>query len=96
MDFEVRSDEQNERIQMLEHLGVEVLICGAISRDAEIRLSSLKIQVISGVSGDVREVIRAFCKNRLDGDEYFLATCPRRKRRCRGRKNRGTLSGENQ
>jgi len=48
------------KVRRLKELGVEVLICGGISQVLAAMLEGAGIQVISWVSGDVEEVLRAY------------------------------------
>lgn len=54
-----------DRVEMLQTLGVQVVICGALSQQLAALLAEKKIQVICGIAGDVPEVVRAYHRNRL-------------------------------
>jgi len=68
------------RARELSGLGVDVLICGAISRTMEIVLIGKKIQVIGFVYGPVEEILMAFIDGQLS-DGRFLMSEPHRGRR---------------
>ncbi|MFP3937193.1 MAG: NifB/NifX family molybdenum-iron cluster-binding protein [Phycisphaerae bacterium] len=71
------------RVARLEELGVDVLICGAISRPLELALSSAGVRVISRICGPVEEVVAAFLEGRLTSDAYLMPGATRRRRRAR-------------
>jgi predicted Fe-Mo cluster-binding NifX family protein len=52
-------------VSLLSELGVEVLICSAISRALEASARSAGIEVIADVFGEVDEVIRAYLRDDL-------------------------------
>lgn len=62
----LREDGVRQRVEELAQLGIEVLICGAISRPLEIMLAGAGIRVIAHVCGDSDEVIEAFLNDRLE------------------------------
>jgi len=72
-------------------LGVDVLICGAISRSLEERLNQLGVKTVSWISGNVHDVMVAYRTGELDNDDYFMPGY-RRRGRCR-RKGRGFGGG---
>jgi len=76
----------------LAELGVETLVCGAISRSAQEVVDSLGIRVVSFVSGERDEVIRAWLGGGLDQRAFAMPGCGgRRRARVRGRFGRGDL-----
>lgn len=48
------------RAGFLQDLGVEVLLCGGISQHFLLQLNDAGIQVISGLSGDLEEVVQCY------------------------------------
>ncbi|MBK7930053.1 MAG: NifB/NifX family molybdenum-iron cluster-binding protein [Bryobacterales bacterium] len=56
-------------------LGIEVLICGAISRTLALMMSKAGILVIPLVSGPVDEVLAAFLENRIEDSRFLLSGC---------------------
>jgi len=72
-------------------LGVEVLICGAISWPLERALAAAGVEVIAHICGDVEEVIRAYLSGRLAGDAFLMPGC--RGCRYRWRHGRGSRRG---
>ena len=65
----------------LSELGVGTLICGAITRSLREIVVANGIQVISFVTGDLREVIQAWMTAGLKGDAYVMPGCCGRGRR---------------
>ena len=61
-----------ERLQILEKNDVAVIICGGISNVFHAILSNSNILLISGISGNVEEVIKAHFDGRLDDPCFFM------------------------
>lgn len=79
----------DRRAQQLLDMGVDALICGAISRPLESLLAG-RLRLMPRVCGEVDEVVRAFLANQLD-DRFAMPGCcgrqgRRRQGRCRCRK----------
>ena len=88
-DANIQEDDPGVRVQKLSELGVDVLICGAISRPLETMLTAAGVKVIAQVCGGVEEVLEAYRSGRL-GEPAFAkpGCCGRRQgfghgRRCR-------------
>ena len=80
-----------QRVEALARLGVEVLICGAISRPLEMMLTGSGIRVIPYICGDSDQVLEAFLDNRLDRDAaYRLPGCRPAGSGMRRRQGRGS------
>lgn len=77
------------RAECLARLGLDVLICGAISRPLEMTLSAARVRVISQTCGDVEQVLSAFIAGRLNGDAFLMPGCCRRRQGARTRGRRG-------
>jgi len=77
------------RVSQLAEMGVNVLICGAISRSLANMVAAAEIQVIPFVAGDVDDVIRAFVDGRLAGPAFLMPGCCGRRRRLRGGRRGG-------
>ena len=79
-----------ERVNQLEELGVEVLLCGAISRPLERMIRASGVKVIPCLRGSIEEVIRAYLDETLSDTRFVLPGCGRegsgprehRRRRC--------------
>ena len=80
-----------ERARRLAELGVDVLVCGAISWPLEALLASAGVRVISLVCGPVDEVVQAYRNGTLEDGQFAMPGCCRNRqrsqarRRCRGR-----------
>lgn len=81
-----------QRAGRLAELGVQTLICGAISRPLEALLGVGRVEVVPRVCGDVEEVLRAFTAGALEDGRFAMPGCcgqNRGWRRGRGRCRRG-------
>ena len=77
------------RATRLRELGVDTLICGAVSRSLAVRIAAAGIALRSFVTGDVGEVVKAYLDGRLDGPEFRMpGCCGGRRRRRRGEPSR--------
>lgn len=54
-----------DRVEALQALGIQVVICGALSQQLASLLAEKKIRVICGIAGNVPAVVRAYQQNRL-------------------------------
>lgn len=72
--------------QRLAGLGIEVLLCGAVSRPLAAMLESQGIRVVSFLAGSAEEVVDAYLEGRLSDSSYWMPGCCRRRagRWCRG------------
>ena len=90
----------HELIKTLEMMGVDMLICGAISAQLETQLRNMHIRIYPWVRGKVDLILAAFTKGGLDREELRLPGCRGRGRgrgfqRRRGmRKNLGKFKNE--
>ncbi len=62
----------SRRATQVADLGVDVLICGAISRSLKLLLESKGIEVLDEVCGDVPGVLRAYTEGRLDDKTFVM------------------------
>ncbi len=80
----------HERARRLRELGVDVLLCGAISRPLEALVAAEGIRVVANICGPVDEVAAAFRDGTLDDGRFAMPGCCRRRRRgSRCRQDRG-------
>jgi len=80
------------RTRRLVELGVNVLICGAISWPLEARVVAAGVQVIPQICGPTEEVLRAFVTGPWTQQAFRMPGCTgrcRRRRRFRGSGGRG-------
>jgi predicted Fe-Mo cluster-binding NifX family protein len=68
----------------LAELGINTLVCGAISRSLHEMVVAYNIHVIPFIAGDLREVIEAWLRDELDNATFAMPGCCRYGRR-RGR-----------
>ena len=71
--------------------GIDVLICGAISRPLEAMLTSAGVDVIPRRCGKVEDVLAAFVSGQLTEQAFLMPGC--RRRRWRGRGSRPHTGG---
>jgi predicted Fe-Mo cluster-binding NifX family protein len=98
-----------ERLKIFQEAGVDILICSGISEYFYQLFESANIQVISGIAGDLEEVLQAFKEDKLEQAFFYMpGYCGRkmakpktgrgrRKGReigCHLKKNRYTKRGE--
>ncbi len=75
-----------ERTAKLRQLGVNVLICGAISRLLACMLGGSGIVVLPFVTGSINEVLAAYNTGKLNLPRYALPGCWKGARRGFGRR----------
>ena len=88
-ELELADSQLAARAKQISELGVEVLICGAVSWPLEAALVSSGVRVVSRVCGPVEEVLRAFLAGTLTDEAYLMPGCCGRRRRGRWRVGRG-------
>lgn len=69
------------RARRVSQLGVQVLICGAISWPLENALSSMGVQVIAWICGPVPDIVDAFLHRSLTGSAFIMPGCRNRQQR---------------
>lgn len=90
--LDVRDRSLAQKADLCTELGVEVLICGAISNIAHALLIDRGIRVMSWLSGPVGELLEAYRNNRDMMKLYGMPGCGRRRcgrMRFRGGKRKG-------
>jgi predicted Fe-Mo cluster-binding NifX family protein len=73
--------------QCLAELGVDTLVCGAISRPMQAMVGACGIRVIPFVAGDLREVIEAWLSGVIRSGAFAMPGCRRRGRGQGWRRN---------
>lgn len=81
-----------DRVAMVAELGVDVVVCGAISRDLEERLLANGVGVVAEVRGDVSEVLRAYLEGSLSQARFSMPGTHGRRRLPRDSSTRGGLA----
>lgn len=82
-----------ERARFLSEKGVQTLICGALSREAQIILTHEGIQLFPFRSGNIDEVIQAFEEKTLDKADWAMPGCSCQKRRRAAQTHQGGEGG---
>jgi len=85
-----------QRAGQLKNLGVDVLVCGAISKALTNMVTASGIQVLSYVTGRVDDVLQAYLTGKLVQPQFAMPGCwpgarkgfGRRQRACRWRGRR--------
>jgi len=73
---EISGNDNLAGIRRLSSLGMEALICGAISRLCHDILTTWGIQVISYITGPWDSVLQALVEGRLESPEFCMPGCP--------------------
>ena len=69
----------NKALRLTE-LGIETLVCGAISKSLHALVVSYGIQVIPFIAGDLREIIQAWLDGKLAEAKFAMPGCCGRRR----------------
>ena len=75
-----------DRVSFLSENSVDVIVCGAVSRETAMLLNLFKIKCFPFISGSVEEVAAAYYEERLSESRFLMPACGRR-RMCRRRFN---------
>jgi predicted Fe-Mo cluster-binding NifX family protein len=96
VEEQIPEDNPARKAARLRDLGVNTLICGAISRPLADMLSAGNIHLICFVTGEVKGVLDAFIKGRLTHGGFTMPGCRQRRRgwpggpgKCRTTKREG-------
>jgi predicted Fe-Mo cluster-binding NifX family protein len=86
-----------QRARQVAELGVNVLICGAISRPLEAMLYAAGVRVVPQICGSCEEVLQAWLAGALDRPCFLMPGCRgggwRRQGRCRRGQSFGRQGG---
>ena len=80
----------HDRARRLTELGVDVVVCGAISWPLKALLATSGIRVIPLVCGDVEEVVGAFRDGTLADERFAMPGCCRKRLRVRNHRRGGS------
>lgn len=75
----VEGDQAVQKALRLSELGVNTLVCGAISSSFHEMVAAYGIQVIPFVAGNCQEVIQAWLNGNLELRRYTMPGCKKRK-----------------
>ncbi len=89
------ADDLMPRVRQVTELGVDILICGAISWPLELALSKAGIEVVAQTCGEVEHVLSSFIAGRFSQDMFLMPGCWGRRRRLRGQYRCGRPSPGN-
>jgi len=78
-----------QRAGQLKNLGVDVLVCGAISRPLAFMVAGLGIEVLPYVTGRIDEVLNAYLTGQLTQQRFSMPGCWPGARKGFGRRRRG-------
>lgn len=67
-------------VRSLVKIGVEVLVCGAISRELQMTLELAGIKVVPHICGEVGSVLAAYRAGKLQGGQFVMPGCCRRRK----------------
>ena len=75
--FEIYLDEQqiSRRCLRIQGLGIDILICGAVSGAFYRMLMASGIDVIPGISGQAEDILDACLKGTLGDSKFFMPGC---------------------
>ncbi|MDX9800140.1 MAG: NifB/NifX family molybdenum-iron cluster-binding protein [Spirochaetia bacterium] len=75
-----------DRVSFLADNSVDVIVCGAVSRETAMLMNIFKVKCISFISGSVEDVIAAYNEGYLSESRFLMPGCGRQNR-CRRRSN---------
>ncbi|MFZ5981374.1 MAG: NifB/NifX family molybdenum-iron cluster-binding protein, partial [Candidatus Zixiibacteriota bacterium] len=73
------------RVMFFSELGIDILICGAVSQLFEQRLTAAGIKISPWFRGGIDEIIAAHTSGRLQSENFFMPGCHRGRGAGRGR-----------
>ncbi len=74
-ETELQSQDLSGRCIRIRDLGVDILICGAITGHLARLLRAAGIEVIPGISGDPEEVLNAYLEGTLSSARFLMPGC---------------------
>lgn len=72
--------EGRDRVSLLPELGVDVLLCGAVSQELEERLLAAGVELVMEIRGEVDTVVRAYLDGGLARPWFSMPGCHSRRR----------------
>ncbi len=76
-EFLIRESGGEVRAELLQELGVKILICGAISNQTARIIERCEINLRPWVVGDIEDVIDAYTTCSLDSEGFIMPGCRR-------------------
>jgi predicted Fe-Mo cluster-binding NifX family protein len=71
----LNEQEISKRCFCIQNLGIDVLICGAVSRPFSDILAAAGINIIPGISGAVEEIVAAYFGGTLNQAKFLMPGC---------------------
>jgi predicted Fe-Mo cluster-binding NifX family protein len=68
-------DDGSGKVLRLVELGVDTLVCGAISRSMHVMVSAYGIRTVPFVAGDLREIVTAWLSGELERKAFAMPGC---------------------
>ena len=62
----------SQRCAFIRSLGIDVLICGAVSRHLIKMLTASGIEIVSGISGHIEDVLQAYYQGGVTQSEFLM------------------------
>lgn len=87
--FELPDAFVSGKIMSLSEMGVDTVICGALSQQAAWLLNSYNIKFFSFISGDLEQIIQSYLEGDFNAECYAMPGCRRQGGRGRNRRGRG-------
>ena len=85
---------RQNRALRLKELGIDVLLCGAISCGIEDQINGQGISLVAWLSGDIQAILQAYSKGSVMDPQYAMpGTLVCRQRRKRRRGHRAQMQG---
>lgn len=89
------NDRSRKAVELV-NLGVEVLICGAVSKPLENMIDLAGIKLISFVRGNVEDILKAYYQGCLEDPCYALPGCRHRRRLRTGERHQAMTRNLNE
>jgi predicted Fe-Mo cluster-binding NifX family protein len=83
------NDHPVHKVQRLLDMEVDILLCGAVSRQMAAVLDSYGIRRHDFIAGDIREVVDAYIRGALPSAEMSMPGCFARRNRRRAKNRKG-------
>ena len=89
--FEIYMDEENlsRRCLRMQGIGVDILICGAISKPFLRMLRGYGITIIPEIAGQADDVLMAYFQGNILDSDFLMPGCQRNRGRCLEGANKG-------
>lgn len=72
------------RVRRLSDLGIDVLVCGGISRPLAMMLQTAGIRTVPWIAGPVEDIVQAYLVGRLPHPRWMMPGCLGQRRQHRG------------